>query len=59
MSMLGANLTLPQDGHVVGRRGKTGGLGRVLVESIGFAGQMGHGLKWVIFKRVNCVAGRV
>ena len=57
MSMLGANLTLPQDGHVVGRRGKTGGLGRVLVESIGFAGQMGHGLKWVIFKRVNWVTG--
>ena len=55
MSMLGANLTLPQDGHVVGRRGKMGGLGRVQVESIGFAGQMGRGSKRIIFKRVNRV----
>ena len=41
------------------RRGKTGGSGRVQVGSIGFVCQTGHGLKWVIFKRVNRVAGRV
>ena len=29
------------------------------VGSIGFAGQIGYGSKWVIFKRVNRVAGQV
>ena len=40
------------------RRGKTGGSGWVQVESIGFAGQTGRRSKWVIFKRVNQVAGQ-
>ena len=29
------------------------------VESIGLAGQIGHGSKQIIFKRINWVAGRV
>ena len=29
------------------------------VKSIGLASQTGHGSKWIIFKRVNRVAGRV
>ena len=41
------------------RRDKTGGLGRVLVGSIGFVGQSGRGSKRVIFKRVNRFAGWV
>ena len=39
-------------------RGKTGRSGRVRVRSIGFAGQMVHGSKRVIFKWVNQVTGQ-
>jgi len=32
--------------------------GQVRVRSIGFAGQLGHGSKWVIFKRANRVVSQ-